>query len=532
MNYINLIKKIIISLSVILTFAAQADTNKMIEFNKLFKSGSYAKAIEELQKMSSEILSKGEKFYLLGLCNSKLQEYDNAILHFKLAIESKSKNQDIYYELGQALYAANSMREARQAFEQSIAIKFNISASLYYVAHISQIIEDLDKAKETFSIIISRIDSDEKVIQVSKFQLGETLLLLMREKNLPQNEQEKYVENEILTKLNQALAMDRKAAVAGEITQRIQQLMKEFNLDPDLLANGKRISTKRYTGYALQKIKFDDNVTYTNEENNILSSKKESYVFESEAYGKYDFILKKRLIISPEIRINYVQNGDQNNSDVFQNDSFLYAVNLKNKLEHSMFKLPASLGLDLEYSSTQKDWKKIHQRSAYAKTFSYGLSERFTFFKIGDTSFKIKNKSFKAENPLLSNSTLSISIDQSASVFGQHLLIAFFEADVVDNFNNPTTNTNTYLTRLDYIIPELFPKYTLDIAFSTTFTDTLKQKSARGTEVTINPSIDLSREINENLKFSINYDYSKNKSKQSDYAYGKNAISTEFRLSF
>ncbi len=88
------------------------------------------------------------------------------------------------------------------------------------------------------------------------------------------------------------------------------------------------------------------------------------------------------------------------------------------------------------------------------------------------------------------------------------------------------------MTRCDYLIPEIMPKYTLGLGLSTVITDTLLQKSTRGSEVMINPSIDLSRTINEKLKISLNFDYSKNRSKQTEYAYQKSIFSTELRYSF
>ena len=122
--------------------------------------------------------------------------------------------------------------------------------------------------------------------------------------------------------------------------------------------------------------------------------------------------------------------------------------------------------------------------------------------------------------------------DQTIALPNQHLIIALFEADFVDNYNNSSTNTDSYLLRFDYLIPEILPKYTLAFAMATTVTDTKTQKSSRGTEFTFNPSLDLSKEINEKMKISINYDFTKNKSKLSDYSYQKNVFTTEFRYSF
>ncbi|MGZ3809979.1 MAG: hypothetical protein ACXVCE_17980, partial [Bacteriovorax sp.] len=256
------------------------------------------------------------------------------------------------------------------------------------------------------------------------------------------------------------------------------------------------------------------------------------FILESEAYGKYDFVLKKKFIVSPEARINFIHHTDQDSPEVYQNDAFSLNANLKNKYEHIVNERPASFLFDIEYSKNYKDWKQEHKRIAYANSTAYGVGEQFTYFGFGDTSFKIKHKSFAGENEAISNKTISLSADQTAFLANQNLLIAMFEADLVNNFNNPMTNTNAYLLRFDFLIPEIMSQYTLGLAMATTITDTKEQMPTRGTELTLNPSVDLSKEINERMKISVNFDYTKNKSKQSDYAYQKSVFSTEFRYSF
>jgi len=86
---------------------------------------------------------------------------------------------------------------------------------------------------------------------------------------------------------------------------------------------------KESSGYALQRIKFDDNISLTNEENNVSQSKKESFIFETEIYGKRDFSARKKYVISPDLRINVVQNSDQVSPEVYQNDSAIFSLGLK-----------------------------------------------------------------------------------------------------------------------------------------------------------------------------------------------------------
>lgn len=519
-------------LAVFISFNLHAEMSGSSEFNQFFKSGQYTKAISVLEKSQPKDNIQGEKFYLLGICQSKLQEFDKAIKSFEEAIKEKNANADLYYEYGQALYAANELKAARKAFKESINRKFNSPASQYYVAYISQILEEYADAKESYIDLIKNKEADIKIRQVARFQLAETMLLIMRDMIKEKESQEKNVEKYIIPMMKEAYNTDKSTQTATDITNRIQEIEKEFNLDPNLLANGKRVNPKRYSGSLTQKIKFDDNISLTNEENNVQQSKKESFIFESEVYVKYDFILKKKFIISPEARVNFIHHSDQDTPEVFQNNAYSINTNLKNKFEHTVNAQPASLLFDIEYSQNFKDWKQHHDRIPYTHSLGFGIGELFNFFRYGDTSFKVKRKALTGENEAISNNTTSLSVDQTFALPTQHMLIALLQADIIDNFNNTSTNTNTYLLRLDYLIPEIMPKYTLGLALATTLTDTKEQKEARGYELTYNPSIDLSKEVNEKMKISLNYDYTKNKSKQSDYSYQKSVFTTELRYSF
>lgn len=519
-------------LGIQLSLNLYAQSPSLTEFNQFFKSGQYSKALSALEKSDPKDFALGQQAYLQGLSYSKLQEYDKAIKSFETAINQKNENADLQYEYGQALYAANELKAARKAFRESAARKFNAPASIYYVAHISQILEEYPAAKESYTELIKNKEAEPKIKQIARFQLTETLLLMMREKIKGKKELEKSVEKYIIPMMKQAHNVDKGSPVAFEIDQRLQEIRKEFNLDPDLLINGKRIASKRYSGYFSQRIKFDDNISLTNEENNVQQSKKESFIFESEVYAKYDFVLKKKFIVSPEVRVNFVQHSDQDSPEVYQNDSLSINANLKNKYEHTAHGKPASFIFDLEFGKTLKDWKERHSRVAYSNSMSFGIGEAFNYFNAGDTTFKLKRKNFTGVNESISNHTTSISADQTISLPSQHLLIALLEASFIDNYNNTGSNTDTYLLRFDYLVPSIMPDYTLGLALATTLTDTKEQKATRGTELSLNPSIDLSKEINQKMKISVNYDYSKNKSKLSDYDYKKHVFSTEFRYSF
>ncbi len=523
---------------ILISMMTDANSSSVDDYYLHFKAGQYEKAIEVLETSSennsvnNSTSNNPSKSYLKGLAYSRLQEYDKAIAQFEIAIREKSDTKDLYYEYGQSLYAANDLRKARSAFKISSENKYNQPASLYYVAHISQILEEFETAKNNFWLVLKDPETNIKMKQISQFQLAETLLAIAREKSKGRKHLVRHVDTFILPMLRAANKVDLSTPVAFDISQRIIVVMQEFELDPDQMVNGRRISQKRYSGSFSQKIKFDDNITQANEKNNIQQTQKESYVLETEAYGKYDFVFKKRFIVSPEARMSFTHHGDQTSSNVFTNDSFVLNVNLKNKYEHKFYERPASLLFDIDYTKTYKDWRQTQTRDFYANSTTLNLGESFSYFSFGETSVKIKRKFFRGESENIHNNTNSISINQTAFLPIQHLLIFLLDASFIDNFNNKSTNTNTFLTRIDYLIPEILTKWTLGLAVAATVTDTKDQEATRGTEFTFNPSIDFTKEINKFTKIVFNFEHTKNNSKSTSYDYRKNVFSTDLRFSF
>ena len=144
----------------------------------------------------------------------------------------------------------------------------------------------------------------------------------------------------------QAFDSDKNSTVAKDIENRMKEIKIEFKLDPDLMENGRRISSKRYALSLQQKIKFDTNVTLANDQSTVTQSKKESYIFDSEFYAKGDFVFKKRFITSIDFKILNTKYSDTKNSSVYQNNSYSFYSNLKNKFEHTLFQKPASFLFD------------------------------------------------------------------------------------------------------------------------------------------------------------------------------------------
>ena len=307
--------------------------------------------------------------------------------------------------------------------------------------------------------------------------------------------------------------------------------MKDFDLDPNLLSNGRRLSESRFSLMFDTKNKFDDNVTNTLLENDPTQSHKESFLNLTEIETKYDYVFLKKFIVSPYFRVDYTKYTDQDSPTVFQNDSILFTTSLKNRYEHIIKNAPATFNIDLEYAKTYKDYNESHHLNSYVNEQTIYIGEQCTLNQLGDTNFKFKYKFYNSYNSDYSNHSISLSSDQTIIFKNYSLLIALLEVDLTNNYNDTSTNTNAYLLRLDYIIPEIMPKYTLTTSLASTLTDTLQQTD-RGYETTFEPSIEMAKDITPKLKGILNFDYTINNSKSSTYQYHKLVSTLEFKYIF
>ncbi|MDD4975536.1 MAG: tetratricopeptide repeat protein [Bacteriovorax sp.] len=526
-------KKLFIAALLISSFEIFADVPT--EFTKLFQAEQYQEAIDSLKALDDKTLSQGKKAYLTGLSYSRQRKYDLAILHFKKASKEDDSSLDLHYEYGQALYANNNLKQARDEFYKSAGKNFNYTASIYYAAYISELLDDVIMAKFNYKKLIKDGRTDKKILQISLFQYTKILLKMMRreeeslktvERNLVRLDINltNYIPRYIFPLLKKALDVDPTSQLGVEIAQFTSNLTEEFKLDPNTMENGRRISPDRLYVNIAQRLKYDDNIALT---------KKASAIYETEAFAKYDFVVKKKVIIAPELRLTYTKHRAQETPEVYQNDSFSLGSAIRNKFEHTYKGRPATFLLNLEYASIYKDWKIVHQQNFFSKTYAVGIGEQFSLTNYGETYFKIKHTGYTDQTEIANSKTFNISADQYISLQeGQHLLIATLDLGQLNYDENETLSNNTYLARIVYLAFELVPTYTLQMIFSASITDTKKQKEQRGYELNLNPAIDISKALTNKIRLAVNYNFIHNSSKQAQYEYRKQVVGAELSYTF
>lgn len=510
-------------------YAQNYSNRHLIEAFKLFKISSYSKALDSLNKARGNKKVLGTRFYLEGLILNRQQRYDEALTAFEKALKYQNNSPDLYYEFGQALYANSDLIKARVAFKKSADSGFKKESSLYYVAHISQLLEEHRLARDTYVKLIKSTTKDKKLQQVARFQLSESFLALAENRDDAARLVDKYV----IPSLKKAYDVLPRAPLAKDIERRKKEIERQYGLDPNIMKNGRTLSPKRLSVRFQHQFRYDSNITLATDVPTAQSLQADTFIHETNFNMQYLAQAASRFTFTPFFRVRNTYHTDRENSSVFRNDTYNITAGSRNTYEHTAFGKEASFLFDIDYVyiGRSNNGEKVRPFFSRATTFTFG--ERFRFFNFGPTTIKYQYKDYLAYTETLFNKTNSFSIDQIKAMANGNLLIFLFRADLIDQYNNTNASQNNYLFRTDYIMPEIFPTYTLNLAMSISFLDTLEQSAARGTEKMYTPSIDLRKKINNHMSASIGYNYTRNVSQdKQNFDYKKHVINFELSASY
>ncbi|MBF0297478.1 MAG: hypothetical protein HQK51_02085 [Oligoflexia bacterium] len=512
----------------------------MTNILEIYKKGNYATAVKELDDILGNDQSKAQKthsdkqekeffataFYLRGLCYSKSQDFDKAIVDFKSALKLGNIAKDIHYELGQAYYAAQEMEKARNQFKYSAKANYMMTSSLYYLGYISQTLEQYSLALKYYQRINE--NSEKDIYQAANFQIAEIMLLQAETATDPVES----VKEDIIPQFEMAKKIDSKSVLAIEINRRINEIKDKYDLHENKMVNGRTLSPKGYTVSLKESTMYDSNVISEAEQTTQKASFKDTFYLKSDFTAKKRFIFAKRYVTSPTLRLTNNYNATHRGSgDIKKNDAYTINPFIDWQTEHKFGKKMATLTFDFDYNYTAKDVNKESILRFYSRTYSYGVAEKIAFFDIGDTTLKLKRKDYIANTYDTKSNTTSVSLTQNFAFQNKSLLLFLSNADFTTTPRNIDNSQNVYNLRGDYIIPDFYTNYQLSFGLSFTLTDTMKQREARGYEQTINPSTSIARTFAKFFEITFKYDYTKNISKSKvAYQYNKHVVGFDFSI--
>lgn len=516
--------------SLLISAQSFANSGKMKQALEDFKRGSYQKVITSIISVKGNKNVLRTKNYLLGLSYNRLQEYDLSIKHFRSSIKLGQDADDIYYEFGQALYANNSLNKARASFKKSYKRNYKRDSSLYYMGHISQILEQPRKAKSYYVKLIKSKTADTNLIQVGRFQLAEVLLTMAR----GNAEDRRLVKKFVLPQMDRALKVNDSSSLAPEIYTRKKEIEREFGLDPNILYNGRRVNAKRWNASISQKFVYDNNISLTSDLPSSAASLEDSFIFRTNIDADYNWILKKRYIIKPVLSYEFKKHTNRDSEPVKTQDSFDVTPGLRNSFEHKAFNNPASFIFDITYNYSGRYRADTNNKSFYSRYLNFSIGEKFKFFSKGETSFKVKFKDLKSNSENLHSKTKSFAFDQVYLTLRGNIILFLMSYDAMDTYNNTSSSTNTTLLRFDFINPTLLPNINLHFGASMSFIDYVDaaESTSRGVEKTFTPMIKLTKKVTKKLKFSVAYEYTKNTSLKEAYKYTKHVTTSALKYNF
>lgn len=491
------------------------------------KLKNFKAALTKLNKINNKNLL-GKKFYYQGLCQARLKQFDKAVKSYELAIKYRADNIDLYYELGQAYYAVNALNRSLIQFKKSVSKNYKTPTSLYYLGYINQILENHQDAVSSYNTLIENKNTNNVLKQIGYFQKANSRLSLSEERK----DIKEVVKNEILPDYERALNLKKTGGMAKKIKARINEIKIKYDLDPYVLLNGKRVSERPWNLSFSHKLKYDSNITLQSELPTTRVAGIDSFIHDTQLSGDYRFIVERRLIVTPALTLEQKVHSNRSNSSVYSNDTYDVTFTLGNSWETKAFDKPSSYLFDFEYKYSAKDRLSRKERIYNSRYLQYSFGKNFSYFAFGPTTIKAKYKDLNSYTGSSDNITKTLSFTQLQILKIGHVLVYTVQADFT-SVSLPSSSSSNFLLRADYIIPKLWPKYSLNPFFSVAFLDPRESRPSRGIEKTFTPGFKLTKSVTDKFKFVAGYSYSKKYSRnESSYAYSKNEFLVDLKYKF
>ena len=501
-----------------------------------FKDGKYSATREALNALGGTLKNQGGNKALVGLVAywtgitaNRQQEYAESIPAFERALSLDYKPTDIYYEYGQALYAAEKLPEARNAFRESLKRGHKRAVSLYYIGFISQTLQDNKKAV-TFYRAIQKLPKAEQedTVQAAEMQIGD-IYLEQAEKH---PDAFKVVQTYVIPQYQAAIEINPDSSLVPDIKAKIIELQQKYELVLFRMRNGRPTSIPPYFLRFVQDITYDTNPVFAAEETTNSEAKQGSLVSKTEAFGRYSYYYKNIMSFSPELRMNYTRHLKRE-EEIYRNDNWVFAPALRTSYEHTVKNKPASILVDYDYvySNRDRDAEEELKFNSRVQTFSFG--ERIVgLIGNGETTFRFRLRTFDSFADTSDSKMQGVALEHVAPSQSGKLWILNVTYDKT-TVEDEAFNTNIFSVRGDVILPatkswNLTPQFGLGLSFA----DPVNNPD-RGNELTINPSMRISKPMWKRYRLSFHADYMQNDSKDRDnFAYKKTFYGFELEYIF
>jgi tetratricopeptide (TPR) repeat protein len=508
MSYLWIITLVFLSSSSLAFADAKSELSKTYA---LYKKGAYPQAIQLLSQIKGDNETQALTEYWTGLCHARMQQFDKAIPRFKLASQLGTKIEDLDYEMGQALYASQDLKSAREAFQRSLAKKYKLGASTYYAGFISQMLEEYPKALLYYKEIQNIEEDVDKVKQPALFQISEVRLVMAELTKDPTAKRERVL-NVVLPSYKRVVAFNSSTPVAEQATARINEINHRYGVAQQSSVGSTKVS---------MDTKYDSNVVTQADEAVTQVSNTGSFTQKVAANASFKLPFDIPVSITPDIAMSYTLHLNRAAPSVYQNDNLAMTPAIRTKYDHSVLGNVASALFDFEMNYMLRDYRQEHGLPFYSRYFNFVLGERVKLFSFGSTIAKANFKLYSSYDEGQNAIDPGISLTQSISAPGNTGISVTYSMDY-NRASDATNDRMTYRLSPSINMPQLFWEIDLNAALDLTVLDTRNQKATRGWEKAISPSLTATRQFGPSLFGNLNYAYTKNISADKEnYAYSK-----------
>lgn len=516
------------SLSLVSNSFAQ-EKSDLQKLYSLFKQGFYADTLEEIDNLKKKFPKSGVLHYWEGLCYKKMQEYEDAHIFFSRARRLGYKNIEMDYEHGQALYALKKLKIALGAFSRSIKKGFKPDQSKLYIAQILEELKLDDKAYKFYDSA-SRGENDD-IAQAAGFKKA----TMLQQKAVGLQNPKNVILNKVLPKLEQALDRKGDSPLSKAIALEIFKIKNKYGLGPKKLRNGNVVPARDWDLYLAQRFGYDSNVVLEADEVNIESSNKDSMTSFTDINARYRFIQNDLWVFQPEMSVTTERFFERENSEVYTNDNLILNPSLTTKFEHLMGGKPATTSLETAYVYRQQDFNAEKSVDYYFNQTSITLGERVNLLSMGPTQAKVGVEIVRGATDALDTldrTTYTLSLDQIINLSKGAFLLLLNQNRFNGYKTAETNDTNSYLFRTDYVVPDAIWAWDLNLTAAITITDTKEQSEERGTELLYAPGVFFTKRFKE-WRVKLLYNFNSNNSKDKDtFDYTQHIVSGELRYNF
>ncbi len=513
------------------TSSAASQDHTFAKVTGLYSQGKYLATINELERLEqnprNDKKTQGLIAYWKGMANNRNQNYIAAIESFKRSLKLGYSPVDLNYELGQAYFAAEKLKEAREQFNLSFDRSFKRGPSLYYMAFISKELGHTAEARKVFAIISTLTEPDIiEVKQASQMQIGDIALEEAEKKSDVFNK----VENKVIPIYEEAYLLNPESPLAPRIKEKIKSLQQKYELVLFQLRNGRPTAIPPYFLRVAQEFGYDTNVTFSPTETTISKSKQASIYSKSEVFGRYTFYHKNFLALSPELRFNSTHYFNRV-PEIYRNDNTFLAPALRTSLEHTMVGKPASVLFDYDYNEAKRDVNSEKRLVFGSRAHNFMLGERFNYFSKGETTLRLKRRIFESYISNSDSKAISFIFEQVVSLKESTLL--FYGSYDRTRVNTEAFDTNAMTMRTDWLLASYKNWFTPSLGLGVTRSDPINDRSNRGIEWLLNPSLRLSKSFGKNWRVNSRLEHSRNVSKDKEnFDYKRNLVASELEYIF